>query len=355
MYRFNRSFSILVLAAMLVACAGQATVPTAAPSPPSPESAGKVDIKTDEITSQALAGNLLGDPATRNFLVLLPPSYSTTQKRYPVVYVLHWYTGGYTSMSTAIQMPYRTGLRNGSVQEMIFVFPDASNKLGGSQCLSSQTIGDYEAYITQELVDYVDANYRTIKDRNSRGITGCSMGGDGSMHLALKYPGLFSVAAPASGTYDWARDPLWEQGVQSFKKVPEDSADLALAPWEFKALLSEAAGAAPNPKMPPFYLDMPLTMLDGKVQIVSEVFDKIAAVDPVHDVDRYLAQPERLSEILIYHGENDPLVPVELARDFDKFLSDRAIDHEYLEVNAGHCDFDYEPVVKFMSDHLAAE
>ena len=233
MLRFNRSFSIFVLTALLAACAAPAAVPTATPvqptvtpvpptptlvppmaiptspaatpAPPAPASAGRVEMKKGEITSQALAGNLLGDPATRNFYVLLPPSYNTSDKLYPVVYVLHGYIGQYRTMVGSVKDPYETALREGDVQEMIFVFPDAYNKLGGSLYLSSPTIGDYETYITRELVDSIDANYRTIKHRDSRGITGCSMGGDGSIYLALKYPDVFSVAAPFSATYNSAQ------------------------------------------------------------------------------------------------------------------------------------------------------
>ncbi|MGB4975265.1 MAG: hypothetical protein WBR35_00830, partial [Anaerolineae bacterium] len=104
MLRFNRSLVILVLAALLAACAGPAAVPTATPVPPTatpvpptatpipptatpvPPTAtpGKVETKKGEITSQALAGNLLGDPTTREFYVLLPSSYATSDKRYPV-------------------------------------------------------------------------------------------------------------------------------------------------------------------------------------------------------------------------------------------------------------------------------
>ncbi len=105
---------------------------------------------------------------------------------------------------------------------MILVFPNASNKLGGSMYLSSPTIGDYETYLTRELVDFVDANYRTLAQRDSRGITGCSMGADGAMHLALKYPDVYSVAAPYSGTYDWAKDPWLTIGAQRFQGEPTD-------------------------------------------------------------------------------------------------------------------------------------
>ena len=172
MLRFNRSFVILVLAALLAACAGPAAVPTATPVPPTatpvpptatpvpptpvPPTAtpGKVETKKGEITSQALAGNLLGDPTTREFYVLLPSSYATSDKRYPVVYVLHWYTGHANTLLGVFKSAYQIALSAGGLQEMIFVFPDAHNKFSGSFFLSSPTIGDYETYLTQELVDH---------------------------------------------------------------------------------------------------------------------------------------------------------------------------------------------------------
>ena len=335
MLRLNRSFVILVLAALLAGCGSPAVAPTATPVPPTatpvpptatpisptatpispaaaeasptPAAAGKIETAQGKITSKALAGNLLGDPATRTYRVLLPPSYGTNDKRYPVVYVLHWYTGKDYSMVGPMLAPYMSLLREGKVQEMIFVFPDASNKLGGSQYLSSPTIGDYEAYITQELVELVDATYRTMPDRNSRGVTGCSMGGDGSIYLALKYPGVFGVAAPASATYDWARDPvLWKEGPEPLLKHPlKELSDFWTVPWQAQALLSVAAAAAANPAKPPFYLDMPVALVDGKAEIVPEVFDRIVAADPTHQVDRYLSQPERLRAISLFHGDGD--------------------------------------------------
>ena len=54
---------------------------------------------------------------------------------------------------------------------------------------------------------------------------------------------------------------------------------------------------ASNPDKPAFYLDMPVALVDGKAKIVPEVFDRIVAADPTHQVDRYLAQPERLRAI----------------------------------------------------------
>ena len=231
---------------------------------------------------------------------------------------------------------------------------------------SSPTIGDYEAYVAQELVQEIDATYRTLPERTSRGITGCSMGGDGSIYLALKYPSVFSVAAPVSGGYDssgdsdssGAGDVLLEGVTEFLENPPKDLNDAQAIPGEIQMVLAWAAATASNPDKPPFYMDMPFELVNGKAQLVPEVIDKMTASDPVDELDRYLAQPERLSAILIYHGNRDPRTAVEQARNFDKLLTDRGVEHEYLEAIAGHCDFGYlgyVPVVKFMSDHLAGQ
>ena len=82
---------------------------------------GKVEIKKGEITSEALAGNLLGDPATRNYYVLLPPNYAASDKRYPVVYVLHNFGESVSGPIESIKQAYEGSLQSGDAQEMIFV------------------------------------------------------------------------------------------------------------------------------------------------------------------------------------------------------------------------------------------
>ena len=119
------------------------------------------------------------------------------------------------------------------------------------------------------------------------------MGGDGSMHLALKYPGVFSVAAPASGRYDWARRSTLEQGVQSLRTYK--FCRLTACAFGIKALFLRPPVLRPTENaavLPGHAADH----VRWKGEIVSEVFDKIAALIGVYDVDRYLAQPERLSE-----------------------------------------------------------
>ena len=341
--------------------------PTATPPPPTataeptpvaaaPAADPQMTVLADQITSAALAGNLFGDPTTRPFYVLLPPGYASSDQRYPVVYVLHGWFDSEASMVGKFKTVAEQLLREGAIQEMIFVFPNADNLLHGSMYQSSPTIGDYETYLTQELVGLVDSKYRTLAQRESRGVTGCSMGGDGAIHLALKYPQVYSVAAPVSATYDETQDPVFAQAAEYFRREPANLDDLGQMNLVVQVSAAMAAAAAASPDQPPFYFDMPLTLVDGKGQVVPAVLDKIADADPTRDLAHYVAQPERLRAILIYHGAWDPVVPVELAQAFSARLTEQGIEHEYGEARALHCDEApaglYTPVIQFMADNL---
>ena len=190
----TRSFlltSAILTVASLAACAE--------PSPSITPTPDHGRVVRDRITSNALEGNLLGDPTTRDFNVYLPPGYDTNAERYPTVYVLHWFTGDEGTFLARVHADADTLRAKGELGNMIFVFPDASSAMGGSYYMSSPTVGDYETYITKELIEQVDSTYRTIPERDSRGIMGCSMGGWGTWHLALSPPRVVWCGSPDGG------------------------------------------------------------------------------------------------------------------------------------------------------------
>src|SRR5512143_499491 len=90
------SLSLGVLAMSASACAGARPVTPTQPSqlnaPSAPVSEGR--IVKGAIASEALAHNLVGDPGTRAYYVYLPPSYESGGSSYPVIYYLHWFGGG---------------------------------------------------------------------------------------------------------------------------------------------------------------------------------------------------------------------------------------------------------------------
>ena len=335
----------------------------------------KASVEDFVFTSQALQGNLLKDSAHRVVQVVLPPGYATSNKRYPVIYYLHGYGGddsfgalngmrdwflhqynGIKGATGDLVTAVDQGVQLGETQEMILVFPNSGNTLGGSMYLSSPTIGDYETYLSKELIDYVDSHYRTLPQRESRGIAGCSMGADGAAHLGLKYPDVYAVAAAQSGTYFWDRDPCLLEGITGYTQQITGFLEILRLPEDTVCELAVAAAVAPNSDKAPLYFDMPYVIVNGKAEIDSNFIKKLKASDPRADVERYLQQSTRLNALLVQHAQNDELMPVGPARDFDKLLIEKKIAHEFDDSFINHCSYDMiPPMLKFMSDNLAGE
>ena len=130
------------------------------------------------------------------YLIYLPPGYSDTSERYPVVYQLHGVAGDANEW-IAIGTPDAADqlIGDGTIRPLIVVFPygDASYYVnanhGGPR---------WEDHIVGEVVQEVDATYRTLARRESRAVAGLSMGGDGALQLAMRYPDVYGVAAAHS-------------------------------------------------------------------------------------------------------------------------------------------------------------
>ena len=309
----------------------------------------------EEFTSDALAGNLLGDPATRKYVVYLPPSYTNGEGAYPVVYALHGFTGNQWTMSEFVETLDRLILA-GDVPEMIAVMPDASNKYLGSFYMNSATIGGYETYITQELVSWVDDHYRTLPQPESRGITGCSMGGLGAARLGLAHPEVYGVVAGVSGPYLQAYHGLMKIALAQIETIPQTPDELTDQPFPVHAAYAIAAAAAPNPDNPPFYLDIPFEEVDGQILFAEEVFQRMGGVYANTAIEGEPVRTTQSQIVMIYHGNADPLAEVEGAITFTSMLNEHGIATEYVEVDGGgHCDLDYAPVAQFFGQHLVFE
>jgi hypothetical protein len=123
----------------------------------------------------------------------LPASYAAEKTRhYAVVYALHGYSIGAAQWSQEIHVPQTIeGAFAQGAQEMIVVLPDSKTVHNGSMYSSSVTTGDFEKFIAHDLVAYIDAHYRTIANRVSRGLVGHSMGGYGASRIGMKHPDVF--------------------------------------------------------------------------------------------------------------------------------------------------------------------
>jgi len=151
------------------------------------------------IPAPSLAGNLLGTSTKQAIAVYLPPSYNTSSKKYPVIYFLggfgdrvsDWTNGTYQGFKIHTSMDQLINLK--SVNEMIVVIVSGYNFLGGSFYVNSSVSGNWEDFVINDVVGYIDTNYRTLQDKKFRAISGHSMGGFGALNLAMRHPDFFGA------------------------------------------------------------------------------------------------------------------------------------------------------------------
>jgi enterochelin esterase-like enzyme len=272
--------------------------------PPVIPGAKSVAVEHIKVHGAALEGNLEKDAVDRDVFVFLPPSYAKeTNRRYPVVYALHGYSIGAEQWTHEIHVPQTIeGAFFQGASEMIVVLPDSKTLHNGSMYSSSVTTGDFEAFIARDLVAYIDAHYRTLPNRMSRGLVGHSMGGYGATRIGMKHSDVFGSLYIMSPCCLSARDPGPADLAKTLEAVksPEDSAKL---PFFARAQLATAAAWSPNPNNPPLFLDLPTK--DGIPQ--PAILAKWAANAPLAFIDQYIDHLRQYHAISIDVGDQDGL------------------------------------------------
>jgi enterochelin esterase-like enzyme len=284
--------------------------------PPVVPGAKPVTVEHIKVHGAALEGNLEGDAVDRDVIVFLPPSYNKDKRRhYPVVYALHGFFIGAAQWTGEIHVPQTIeGAFAQGAKEMIVVLPDSKTVYNGSMYSSSVTTGDFEKFVSHDVVAYIDAHYRTIPTRESRGLVGHSMGGYGASRIGMKHPDVFGALyimspcclspmgsggpGPADKTKDMA---IANEKIVAGLKSPSEG--LAALPGFGIAQLATAAAWAPNPKNPPLYLDLPTK--DGVP--VPEVQAKYVANAPLVFVHQYIGNLKQYHAIAMDVGDQDGL------------------------------------------------
>jgi enterochelin esterase-like enzyme len=308
------TWGVAALAGALAATAGSlasvAQVKTNVPDPV--PGARPAVVERIKIHGAALEGNLEGDAVDRDAIVFLPPGYNENRsRRYPVVYALHGYSIGAEQWSQEIHVPQTIeGAFAKGAHEVIVVLPDSKTVHNGSMYSSSVTTGDFENYVARDVVSYIDAHYRTIAARESRGLVGHSMGGYGATRIGMKHADVFGalyIMSPCclsprgSGGGRGATGPgatAANDEALTAVKTPADSAKL---PFGLRAQLASAAAWSPNPKNPPLYLDLPIG------DQAPAVLARWTANAPLAFIDQYIPSLRRYRAIAIDVGDQDGL------------------------------------------------
>jgi enterochelin esterase-like enzyme len=322
-----------------------------------PARGGTVDIV--KVHGVSLEGNLEGDSPDRQVSVYLPLSYRTdAARRYPVIYLLHGYTDTddrwFGRVEHFINVPAVADRATAAgARDMMIVMPNAYTRYQGSMYSSSLTTGDWEQFVSHDLVAYVDAHYRTIADRMSRGLAGHSMGGYGTMRIGMKHPEIFSslyalspcCMAPSNNLFAASGTAPPAEAIKTYEEFEK-------ADFGTKAQFASAAAWSANPNSPPFFFDLPTR--EGRVQPL--VAAKWAANAPLAMVDQYLGNIRRLKAIAFDAGDKDTAIAATI-RTLDEMLTADKIAHTFEIYDGNHVNHVADRVehkmLPFFSSQLA--
>ena len=302
----------------------------------------------------SLEGNLMDESASPEVSIYLPASYqSEPNRRYPVVYILHGYTGtdqGWFGPEGRRQSELIADrvFASGAAREMILVMPNCYNAYGGCMYANSATSGYWEDYIADDLVAYVDSHYRTIPVRAARGLAGHSMGGYGVMRIGMNRPEVFSALYALSSCCLDEMSPRGGERALATEQIrtPEDLAENSGAQRTFAV----TAAWAPNPDKPPFYFDLPT--MNG--EMIPEVAARFAVNSPMAMLASHVGALKKMTAVMMDVGEQDGLIRAnrELSEEMTRF----GIEHTFETYEGDHSNriperFE-QKVLPFFSRHL---
>jgi hypothetical protein len=229
------------------------------------------------LRGESLSHNLIGTDAVRKLAVYLPAGYDGSGERYPVIYYLP------SPIAKFDEEFYRGPVRGlldravagGEIGKVIFVAVDMATPLGCSWYVNSAVTGNWEDFMVREVVPYVDANFRTLAGRDSRGILGDFMGGYGAIRFGMTHPEVFGTVyalhpvGTGSGIYTMYSRPDWEllAHIQSMDQLKDSPYGVIFA--------SIFQASVPDVNRPPLFIDLQAHKVGDSVEIDSAVTERL--------------------------------------------------------------------------------
>jgi S-formylglutathione hydrolase FrmB len=333
--------------------------------PWSRELAGRFDEHVFD--SDALKGNALGDPHERPLWVYLPPGYDDEpDRRYPSIYLIQGLTGQLDAWRNRSAFRRNTPelmdelFASGDAPLAILVWVDCWTSLGGSQFLDSPATGRYHTYLCDEVVPWVDAQYRTA----ARGIAGKSSGGYGAMVTPMLRPDLFSGLATHAGDalFEACYLPEFRISARALRDHYDGSfenfwADFRSRPAFSKptdhVLLNDWCMAASYSADEDGTVHLPYEPLTA--QLRPDVWERWLAWDPVRMVPRYAEALHSLKAIYIDAGTRDDAFLDLGAEAFRRALAEIGVTDVCFELfDATHSgiEYRYPLAVRYLAERL---
>jgi S-formylglutathione hydrolase FrmB len=308
---------------------------------------GKVVRAT--VHSVALERNVTGESADRRVSVYLPPSYESSTKRYPVIYLLHGigdtdetWTSPWVKGAPWQSVPdvLNRGIAEKRFGEMIVVMPDARTNWGGSFYTNSTATGNWEDFIAKDLVSYIDSKYRTLARPEGRGIAGHSMGGYGAIKLGMKHPEVYSVVyGMNAAVLGWGQDLSSDNPAFEYilRKQPKTIDEAVQGGFYALGIIVVAQAFSPNPSRPGTFSDLPFERVNGKLQKSEPAYTLWTENMPLYMVEKYAANLKKLRGLKFDSGYDDEFLHIPpTSRALSAALTKSGVNHVFEEYNGDH-------------------
>ncbi len=308
-------------------------------------------LKILKHVSTVLKNNPLGDTVSRDLYVYLPPDYDPSQA-YPTLLALSGFTGtgaqffNRDTLTEDLDSRINRLILSRATQPLILVAPDCFNRLGGSQYINSPAIGNYEDYLIQEILPFIESQFKVL----GWGVLGKSSGGYGSMVLPMRHPGRFKALACHSG------DSNFELGYLPDLKIALDAFKKAGGPKKWLEdfwkdvnhkrrgyhdtlnILAMAAHYSPHPDFE-LGIEFPIDLETGVFKF--DVWKRWQALDPVRMISHHKKALHQLKYVYIDCGNRDEFGLHWGSRAMSQELKKIGVLHDHEEFDDGHMSVGY--------------
>jgi S-formylglutathione hydrolase FrmB len=271
------------------------------------------------VESELLAGNPLGDPATRPLWVYSAPGVG--DEPVPTVYVIQGFLGQVDSWAN--RFPFELTMlervdemfAGGDCPPALVVFVDAWTSYGGSQFLNSSSTGRYLDYLCDEVVPFVDGRYPALPGPEHRGLNGKSSGGYGAMVVPMLRPDVFGALASHAGDalFECSYLPNFPELARKLRDEFDGSAEkfwaelqamdrLDMERFENFDLIGYAAAYSPDPERPGKAL-LPFDVATGR--LIDDVWAQWLEKDPVRMASRHADALRSMRHVYLDAGKSD--------------------------------------------------
>ncbi|MFH6603961.1 alpha/beta hydrolase [Maribacter algicola] len=290
---------------------------------------GKVVVK--KLYSELLE-NPGGENPTRRLTIYLPPGYDENEQSYPVIYYLHGFTWSDSLMVSEDKFDklLDKAIALKKIKPVIVVMPDQHTLYRGSWYTNSELTGKWADFTGKDLVAFIDKNFRTIANKDGRGVAGHSMGGQGALKMGMLFPDVFSTVYALSPATLGITESLGIHG-SAYRRINEITPEQVVTGWnEFEANVIVAMGRAYSPNLdnPPYFADFPYEYINDEIVVNHKILEIWQNKSAIGMVDDYIGNLKKLKALKLDWGRNEEheLIPVTCEL-FSKKLENLGINH----------------------------